>query len=214
MRHMTARMANPSQRALKRRDPTPKEDFSSHKGGERGVEVVRSKAIKSSSSAASASEIDPDKPLTEKQKIFVDHWAKGDSLTNACRRAGYADDGVAYRMARMPNVLKLKAQYEAKYEAESQMSRKKVMDGLLEAIDMAKLMAEPATMISGWTAVAKMCGYMAPVEHKVKVDVTGSVTMQKLTAMSDAELLELIEKGHNHASPQLLTDQSDGRAAL
>ena len=57
---MTARMANPSQRALKRRDPTPKEDFSSHKGGERGVEVVRSKAIKSSSSAASASEIDPD----------------------------------------------------------------------------------------------------------------------------------------------------------
>lgn len=115
---------------------------------------------------------------------------------------------------RMPNVLKLKAEYEAKYEAEAQMSRKKVMDGFLEAIDMAKLMAEPATMISGWTAVAKMCGYMAPIEHKMKVDVTGNVTMQKLTAMSDAELLEMIERGPRDDGAQLLTDQTDGRAAL
>lgn len=178
----------------------------------RGVARAR-QALKSTSSAASASLIDPDKPLSDKQKAFVASWARGNSIGRASLDAGFADDGMGYRLVRMPNVLKLKAQYEAKYEAESQMSRKKVMDGLLEAIDMAKLMAEPATMISGWTAVAKMCGYMAPVEHKVKVDVTGSVTMQKLTAMSDAELLELIEKGHN-ASPQLLTDQSDGRAAL
>lgn len=179
----------------------------------RGVARAR-QALKSTSSAAGAAEISPDKPLTDKQKVFVDSWARGNSIGRASLDAGFADDGMGYRLVRMPNVLKLKAQYEAKYEAESQMSRKKVMDGLLEAIEMAKLMAEPATMISGWTAVAKMCGYMAPVEHKMKVDVTGSVTMQKLTAMSDAELLEMIERGPRNDSTQLLTDQTDGRAAL
>lgn len=202
---MTARADTPQSNAImaKRGDTTPK-GKSSQGGGEKGVSVARARGINTGTNAGAMS-VSPDKPLTEKQKLFVEHWAKGDSILAASARAGYADGGtLAYRLVRMPNVLKLKAQYEAKYEAESQMSRKKVMDGLLEAIEMAKLMAEPATMISGWTAVAKMCGYMAPVEHKMKVDVTGSVTMQKLTAMSDAELLELIEKGHNHASPQLI----------
>lgn len=212
---MTARADTPQSRAImaKRGDTTPKARLST-RGGEKGVQVARARGIDTSTKEGAMS-ISPDKPLTEKQKLFVEHWAKGDSILSASARAGYADGGtLAYRLVRMPNILKLKAQYEAKYEAESQMSRKKVMDGLLEAIDMAKLMAEPATMISGWTAVAKMCGYMAPVEHKVKVDVTGNVTMQTLTAMTDAELLELIEKGHQNASPQLLTDQTDGRDAL
>ena len=88
MRHMTARMANPSQRALKKRDPTPKEDFSSRKGGERGVSVARARGTDTSnlSAAQMAEVISPDKPLTEKQKLFVEHWAKGDSLPNACLR--------------------------------------------------------------------------------------------------------------------------------
>ena len=214
MRDMTARANTPQSVAImeKREDTTPKPRLGTG-DKKRGPEAARARGM-DTSTLAGAMAVSPDKPLTDKQKLFVEYWAKGDSILAASARAGYADGGtVAYRMVRMPNVLKLKAQYEAKYEAEAQMSRKKVMDGLLEAIEMAKLMAEPATMISGWTAVAKMCGYMAPVEHKVKLDVTGNVKMQTLTAMSDAELLEMIEKGHN-ASPQLLTDQSDGRGAL
>lgn len=201
MRDMTARANTPSSNAImeKRRDTTPKPYLK--RGPKRGVAEARARGV-DTGTIKGAMSISPDKPLTDKQKLFVEYWARGDSIIAASARAGYADGAqMAYRMVYMPNVLKLKAQYEAKYEAEAQMSRKKVMDGLLEAIEMAKLMAEPATMISGWTAVAKMCGYMAPVEHKVKLDVSGNVTMQTLTAMSDSELLELIEKGHQ---PQAL----------
>ena len=99
----------------------------------------------------------------------------------------------------MPNILALKAKYEAKYEEEAQMTRKKVMDGFLEAIDMAKLMAEPATMVSGWREIAKMCGYMAPVEHKMKVDVTGNIVLDRMNSMSDAELLKVITAGAQEA---------------
>jgi phage terminase small subunit len=208
-------MANPSQRAKKMHDLAPKDDFvkanTRGKNAEkRGVDVVRALATKSTASAASASEIDPDKPLTEKQKAFVQSWAKGNSIGRACLDAGYADDGLGYRLARMPNVLALKAEYAAAYEATAEMSRKQVLDGIKEAIDMAKLMADPANMIAGWREVGKLCGYYAPVETRVKLDVTGNVTMRSLTAMTDAELLELIEKGKQLPAPAPLIEDVSG----
>lgn len=162
-------------------------------GGERGVEVARAKG-KDTSSAAGASQIDPNKPLTDKQKAFVKFWAEGESITTACTRAGFSDQKLAYRLARQPNVLALKAKYEAKYEAENQMTRKRVMDGFLESIEMAKLMAEPSSMIAGWREIGKLCGYFAPVETRVKVDVTGNIVLDRLNSMSDAELLKVISQ--------------------
>jgi hypothetical protein len=207
---MTARMAVPSQIALKKRDLAPKADFTRARDRDldRGVDVVRAKATKSNNSAASASEIDVDKPLTEKQKAFVQSWAKGNSIGRASLDAGFADDGIGYRLVRQPNILALRDQYTAKYEATAEMDRKQVMDGLKESIEMAKLMSEPSTMIQGWKTIAQMCGYMAPVETKLKIDVTGNVTMTRLTQLSDAELLEMIERGAQHASPQLLIDET------
>lgn len=206
---MTARSTAPESIALsrKREDTAPKKVKRSMTS--RGVEVARARGI-STGTIEGAMSVSPDKPLTEKQKLFVEHWAKGDSILAASARAGYADGGtLAYRLVRMPNVLKLKAEYEAKYEAEAQMSRKKVMDGFLEAIDMAKLMAEPASMISGWREIAKMCGYMAPVEHKMKVDVTGNIVLDRLNSMSDAELLKIITQGAQNAAPPLLPGDED-----
>lgn len=180
------------------------------RGGERGVDVIRTKATKSNNSAASAAEIDVDKPLTDKQKAFVHSWAKGNSISRATLDAGFADDGLGYRLARQPNILALKAQLSAQYEEAGQMDRKQVMEGLKEAIEMAKLMAEPAAMIAGWREIGKMCGYYAPVETKLKIDVTGNVTMTRLTQMSDTELLELIEKGNQNVQPQALPDGRGG----
>lgn len=168
--------------------------FVKQRGGKRGVAIVRARHPLTTS-AASAARVSAGKPLTDQQKAFVRYWAQGDSKSNAARRAGYADDKFVYRLIRMPNVLALKAKYEAKYEADAQMDRKQVLAGLKESIDMAKLMAEPMTMIAGWREIGKMCGYYAPVETKLKVDVNGNITMRTLTAMTDAELLEMIEQG-------------------
>lgn len=209
---MTAPQANPSVRAQKRRDVTPKADFIRAKDravrdDTRGIAIARS-ATKNTSSAAAAAEIDPDKPLTTKQRQFVEAWAKGDSIPNACLRAGYSDDGIGYRLARMPNILALKHEYEAEYEQAAEMDRKQVMEGFKEAIEMAKLMADPTAMISGWREIGRMCGYYAPVEARVKIDITGNVTMTRLTQMTDAELLEMIERGAKRDDPQLLIDET------
>ena len=198
MRRMTKPMATPSKRALARKDTTPKPKpkvRGSNRG--RGVAVALAFGIDTSNLSAEemAEVIDPDKPLTDKQKLFVQHWAKGDSITSASYRAGYSNTKVAYQLVKMPNILKLKAEHEAKWEATGAMTRQKVMDGMLEAIEMARMMAEPSSMIAGWREIGKICGYYATVEHRVKVDVTGNVIVDRMNSLSDAELLKIIQGG-------------------
>ena len=144
---------------------------------------------------AAAAAVSPDKPLTEQQKAFAIAWAKGDTIPNAMARAGYNEQpSYGYRMAKMPNVLRLYNAEKAKYEEAAQMSRKKVMDMLIESYEMAKLMAEPATMVSAAREVGKMCGYFT-VQHKVEVNVNQNIAMGRMNALSDEELIKLIESG-------------------
>lgn len=212
MRHMTARADTQQSRSImaKRADATPK---AKTRRGVRGadkqatVHEARSRGINNSTVAACET-ISPDKPLTDKQKAFVKFWAQGESIQSASARAGYADGAqMAYRLVHMPNILALKSKYEAEWIEESQMTRKKVMDGMLESIEMAKLMAEPASMIAGWREIGKICGYYAPVETRVKIDVSGNVVLGQMNSMTDAELLKLISRD---ASAPLLESISGG----
>jgi hypothetical protein len=207
---MTARQANPTPRALRLRNtaPVPKTRERVKRGVNTQNDVTLNRDLLNTSSAASASLVPIDKPLTDKQKNFAKFWAQGDSITNATLRAGFSDDGVGHRLKHQPNVRALYDKLTAQFEADAQMSRKKVMDMLQEAYDMAKLMSEPATMVSAAREVGKMCGYYAPVEHKVKVDVTGNIILDRMNQLSDAELLKIISEGAKPALA-LIEDSSD-----
>lgn len=144
--------------------------------------------------AKTAALANPDRPLTEKQKLFVQLWAQGESVLSASYRAGYADSGtMAYRMVKDPAILKVYNLEKALYEDSCQMTRKRVMEGLIEGIEMAKLVSEPASIISGWREVGKMCGYYEPVKRTIDINIKGDVTIKHLEKMGDAELLKLIK---------------------
>lgn len=160
------------------------------------------------STMAAAASVDPDKPLTEQQRLFAMFWAQGDSVPNAMARAGYstAQYSYGYRMQKMPNVLALYHEEKRRYEEAAQMTRKKVMDMLLEAYDAAKLTSEPASMVSAAREIGKMCGYFT-VQHKVEVSVSGNVLIDRMDRLSDEELLKIIEQGvpgaHEAPAPYL-----------
>lgn len=163
------------------------------------------------STSAGAALVSPDKPLTDKQKAFVHHWARGETIPSASRKAGYGDGAtLAYRMVHMPNILRLYNAEKAAYEASCQMTRKRVMDGLLESIEMAKALSEPASMISGWREVAKLCGYYEPVTKKLEINLTGRAVMNRLDKLSDAELLRLVQSTVlEEASREVIEDTHD-----
>ena len=145
---------------------------------------------------AAAALVPADKPLTDKQKLFVKFWAEGDSIPNAMQRAGYNEQpSYGYRMAKMPNILAEFDRIKALWEDAAQMNRKKVMDMHLEAFDMAKLMAEPATMVSAAREIGRMCGYYEPVKQKIDITVNGQIAVKRLEAMSDEDLLKMITEG-------------------
>ena len=140
--------------------------------------------------------VDPNKPLTERAKLFVKYWAQGESITSASNRAGYGDGAtMAYRVARYPQAIALYNEEKRLYEEASQMTRKRVMDGLMEGIEMAKLVSEPHSVITGWKTIGQMCGYFEPVKVNVRFAAGEHPTMKQMNRLTDAELLKVIAEG-------------------
>ncbi len=165
---------------------------------------IRSKAIETTTMAMAAL-VPEDKALTDMQKLFIKYLVEGDNVAGAMQRAGYNEQpSYGYRMLKMPNILKAKAEYEALYAKASEMTKKKVMDMLLEAYDMAKTTSDPATMVSAAREVGRMCGYYEPTRVKLDISVTGQA-MDRLNRLSDEELLKMIESG---AGPAMLSGPS------
>lgn len=140
--------------------------------------------------------IDPNKPLTEKAKLFVKYWAEGNSVAGASAMAGYGDGATyAYRLTRYPQVIELYNTEKALYEQAAQMTRKKVMDMHMEAYDMAKLMSEPSSMVAAAREIGKMCGYYEPVKVNLTLSGAATVAQQNMGKLTDAELLDIVAKG-------------------
>ena len=165
----------------------------------------------STATMAGAAMVPVDKMLTEMQKNFIRGIAEGESVASAMHRAGYNDQpSYGYRILKMPNAQALLSQYQAQYAQASQMTKKKVIDMHLEAYDMAKLMAEPASMVSAAREIGKMCGFYEP--KKVEVSLTGGSAQRKFETMSSEELELLIAEANavtaQHEAP--LLERVDG----
>jgi hypothetical protein len=152
-------------------------------------------------------------PLTSQQKEFVRQWASGESVTTAAARAGYeVSANYGQKLKVMPHIRKAYDKLAAQYAEEAQLNREDVITGLKDAIEMAKLMSEPATMIAGWREIGKLCGFYEPKKVDINVNVNGSVVLERMGQMSDAELLKIINEASNLGVEQagLLLDHEDG----
>lgn len=165
---------------------------------------LREKAVTATMPGAKTSAIkkrNPERPLTEQQAMFIRHWAAGESIFSASARAGYSDNGTAcYRWSKDPSFIAIYEREKKLFEASCQMTRARVMEGLLDAANIAKLQADPTAMVGAWREVGKMCGYYEPVKTKIDITVNGSIT-QKVERM-DTETLMKILKGE--ISPDII----------
>ena len=149
--------------------------------------------------------VDPWKPLTEQQRLFVKAFSSGENMTNSLKAGGFSAASLAYgyRLLAMPNIAKALKESQAAYAMAAELSKKDVMDMLKEAYDMAKLMSEPASMVAAAREIGKMCGYYEPK----KVDLTISTTgRQKIEMLSDEDLFKLMEE----ASTEVLALEDHG----
>lgn len=126
--------------------------------------------------------------------------------------AGFAVPAVqSYSVEKKPHVAAAIAKERAKAERVSDMSKKKVMDGFIEAIEQAKLMADPGSQIQGWKEIARMCGYYEPTKVQVEVSVSAKRLFSKFEVLSDEELLKLAETEIIDAEYEVTEDEEPRR---
>ena len=71
------------------------------------------------------------------------------------------------------------------------MSRKGVMRGLMDAIDMAAEMRQPSAMISGWKEVGRMCGFYEPERREIALSVNAQEMLAQIKTIPREQLLQL-----------------------
>ncbi len=75
---------------------------------------------------------------------------------------------------------------------DAEPGRAEVLEGFQEAIELARLRADPSAMIAGWREIAKMCGYYAPERKQVELSTAGSALRTQYEEMTDADLANVI----------------------
>jgi phage terminase small subunit len=78
------------------------------------------------------------------------------------------------------------------FQAELGVAKQDIVNGLLSAIQMGREQQNPAAMIAGFVQVAKLCGFYEPEVHKVDMAIDTASLRAKFAAMSDEELLSVI----------------------
>ena len=125
-----------------------------------------------------------------KQKTFADLVMEGHSESAAARAAGYHPRNAANVM-RQEEVQQYLAEARREVSDLTTMNRLTVLNIFMEAIDMARTLADPSQMINGADKVAKMMGYYAPETLKLEVENNSKTLGAKFKQLSDAELFEI-----------------------
>lgn len=134
--------------------------------------------------------------LTKKQTEFLALYMSCAFLPmkEICRQAGVKPSQVAQWKLKSPA---FRRQLDIEYNRTQQaagMDRKQVLQGILEAIEIAKDMRQPSSMISGWKEVGRMCGFYEPERREITLSVDKKQVLEELKSMSTQELLEYAAK--------------------
>lgn len=125
-----------------------------------------------------------------KQKLFADLITEGHSEAAAARAAGYHPSN-ARTVMRQEEVQQYLAEARREVSDVTTIRRLDVLNLFMEAIDMARTLADPAQMINGADKVAKMMGFYAPETLKLEIEGNTKALSAKFKGLSDAELYEI-----------------------
>ena len=136
----------------------------------------------------------PERPeLTKRQIEFLEIYSVSPflPLKEICRQTGVTPAQVGKWKKNSDGFrIALDKEYR-RSQMVSNMSRKRVMHGMLEAVEMAKDMRQPNTMVSGWKEIGRMCGFYEPERREISLSVNGQQILQELKSIPKEKLLEL-----------------------
>lgn len=124
---------------------------------------------------------------------FLEGVEMGMAPIQAAGYAGYKNPGKSCKdLLAKPEIL---ARYEAIKEqtrADARITRKEIEEGVLDAISIARLQADPLGMIRGYGELNKMQGNYAPEKRTLEITAGQKRLVTQLEALPEQELMEMI----------------------
>lgn len=157
----------------------------------------------------------PNRPPTDKQRAFARAMAlPGMNPTAAARMAGYSgSEALGCKMAKDPMIVRLIDAEREAYAKATGMTRKRVIDGFLRAVELAEVKVDSIAMTAAWREIGRLCGFYAPKVVKHQVSLEGEAFKEKLRSMTDEELLRLSQGDKNVLDGEFqIIEEADGNA--
>ena len=118
---------------------------------------------------------------------FAVNISMGMTQTAAARASGYnAQMGTA--LMKDPETQALIAHNSKEMQSQLILSRNDVLEGMLSAIDDAKLVGEAMPQIAGWREVGKIIGCYAPEKKELVIEQNVEVIQKRVREIADEEL--------------------------
>ncbi len=132
--------------------------------------------------------------LTAKMERFAEEYALSGNASDAARRAGYkCAKQLGSRLTKVDRIQRFVAEKRLQEAIQQGLRREDIIAGIFAAIATARHQDDPGTVLRGWLAVAKMCGYDKPEELKRVVSAEGERLRAKFADLPLNELLAIAE---------------------
>ena len=141
-----------------------------------------------------SSEVLEDRPaLTDKQIEFFHIYLSSPflPLREICNQANVQQRTVRNWVQNSEVFRKALTTEQNRSRAVSNMSRRRVMRGMMEAVDMARDRFQPNIMLSGWKEIGRMCGFYEPERREVVLSVNSQEMLQEIKTLTREQLLAI-----------------------
>lgn len=140
--------------------------------------------------------------LSARRAKFVDEYLLDHNGSRAARSSGYAVSGArvtAHRLLTDANVKAAIALKKQQISQQYEINRNGVVHELLSAVEIAREKLDAGNMIRAWCEVARLLGFYES-KSVAKPDLINNQALKaRLEAMSDDELMSLIDSGHKYS---------------
>jgi hypothetical protein len=136
------------------------------------------------------------KPLSVKEERFVEFVAiHGLSYAAAARQADMGETGSV--IAARPHVAAAIAEQRANNAQKMELTRDKILQGIMDAIKRAEIIGEPMTEIAGWREAAKISGFYEAPKDKRELTDKQQRFLQMIQELPEEQLLAMLAKDVN-----------------
>jgi hypothetical protein len=130
--------------------------------------------------------------LEARRAEYVEARASGLTMKDSMEVAGMKyNPGTSHALENHPDIKKALSSEHRKNAYMLGLTREDVLEGMMDAIGQARLIADPMAQIAGWREIAKICGFYAPEVKKIELGDSAKTFLARLEQMDDEELLKM-----------------------